>query len=153
MYSAMYLCVFKINIPALMLIGIYWIHPVHSSILASVCQWSIVYTLLCLIFWIDYFHILPKRSLTWECMLLVITCGLTYKVKVIQLWLHNRTAKISLIARFMGPTWGPSGADRTQVGPMLAPWTLLSGMVYLLCPLYSTYSSWWIHSIYGTNDQ
>ena len=31
-----------------------------------------------------------------------------------------------LIARFMGPTWGPSGADRTQVGPMLAPWTLLS---------------------------
>ena len=32
----------------------------------------------------------------------------------------------ALIARFMGPTWGPSGADRTQVGPMLALWTLLS---------------------------
>ena len=31
------------------------------------------------------------------------------------------------IARFMGPTWGPSGAARAQVGPMLAPWTLLSG--------------------------
>ena len=31
------------------------------------------------------------------------------------------------IARFMGPTWGPPGADRTQVGPMLAPWSLLSG--------------------------
>ena len=31
------------------------------------------------------------------------------------------------IARFMGPTLGPSGADRTHVGPMLAPWTLLSG--------------------------
>ena len=27
----------------------------------------------------------------------------------------------------MGPTWGPSWADRIQVGPMLAPWTLLSG--------------------------
>ena len=27
----------------------------------------------------------------------------------------------------MVPTWGPSGADRTQLGPMLAPWTLLSG--------------------------
>ena len=27
----------------------------------------------------------------------------------------------------MGPTWGPSGADRTQVGTMLAQWTLLSG--------------------------
>ena len=23
---------------------------------------------------------------------------------------------------------GPAGADRTQVGPMLAPWTLLSGI-------------------------
>ena len=39
--------------------------------------------------------------------------------------------KETLIVRFMGPTWGPSGADRTQVGPMLAPWTLLSGPVYL----------------------
>ena len=29
----------------------------------------------------------------------------------------------SLIARFMGPTWGPSGANRAQMGPMLAPWT------------------------------
>ena len=34
---------------------------------------------------------------------------------------------LTLIARFMEPTWGLSGADRTQVGPMLAPWTLLSG--------------------------
>ena len=28
---------------------------------------------------------------------------------------------LSLITRFMGPTWGPFGADRAQVGPMLAP--------------------------------
>ena len=34
--------------------------------------------------------------------------------------------KTTLIARFMGPTWGSSGADGTQVGPLLAPWTLLS---------------------------
>ena len=32
----------------------------------------------------------------------------------------------ALIARFMGPKWGPPGDHRTQVGPMLAPWTLLS---------------------------
>ena len=36
------------------------------------------------------------------------------------------------IARFMEPPWGPSGAHRTQVGPMLAPWTLLSGQYFLL---------------------
>ena len=34
---------------------------------------------------------------------------------------------LPLIASFMGPTWGPHGTDRTQVGLMLAPWTLLSG--------------------------
>ena len=39
---------------------------------------------------------------------------------------------ITLIARFMGPTWGPSGADRTQVGPTLAPRTLLFGKVAFL---------------------
>ena len=33
-------------------------------------------------------------------------------------------------ARFMGPTWGPPGDDRTQVGPMLTPWTLLSGTTW-----------------------
>ena len=31
---------------------------------------------------------------------------------------------------FMGPTWGPSGSCRPQMGPMLAPWTLLSGIRY-----------------------
>ena len=36
---------------------------------------------------------------------------------------------ISLIARFMGPTWGPPWSCRTQVDPMLAPWTLLSGIL------------------------
>ena len=44
---------------------------------------------------------------------------------------------VSLIARFMGPTWGPPGADRTQVGPTWATWTLLSG--YMLRDLSITY--------------
>ena len=44
-------------------------------------------------------------------------------------WMRTvKLASASLIARFMGPTWGPSGSDKTLVGPMLAPWTLLSGI-------------------------
>ena len=45
--------------------------------------------------------------------------------------------------KFMGPTWGPSGADRTQVGPMLAPWTLLSGdcIAWLYAPGYLRYNA------------
>ena len=31
----------------------------------------------------------------------------------------------------MGPTWGPHGSCRLQVGPTLAPWTLLSGYAYI----------------------
>ena len=43
-------------------------------------------------------------------------------------------AKLSVIsafqiARFMGPTWGPPGSCRPQMGPMLVPWTLLLGML------------------------
>ena len=44
-------------------------------------------------------------------------------------WVNTESAPI---ARFMGPTWATSGADRTQVGPMLAPWTLLSGRSWLV---------------------
>ena len=61
--------------------------------------------------------------------------------KYISMSLHYRTSAdlyvfisldyiMSLIARIMGPTWGSSGADRTQVGHMLAPWTLLSGYIW-----------------------
>ena len=60
---------------------------------------------------------------------------------------------VSLIARFMGPTWGPSGADRTQVGPMLALWTLLSGMCrfssYQSCNIFFILFSFHISSSFN----
>ena len=31
-------------------------------------------------------------------------------------------------AKFMGPAWSPPGSCRSQMGPILAPWTLLSGV-------------------------
>ena len=41
-------------------------------------------------------------------------------------WCLLSTAHIpTLIARFMEPSWGPSGANRSQVGPVLAPWTAI----------------------------
>ena len=56
----------------------------------------------------------------------------------------------TLIARFMGPIWGPPGADRTQVGRMLAPWILLSGYV-LACRLNAHRQCWIIVS--GTKNK
>ena len=48
-------------------------------------------------------------------------------------WCWFNTGTCALITRFMRPTWGPSGADRTQVGPVLAPWTLLSWLFLCNC--------------------
>ena len=39
----------------------------------------------------------------------------------------ERSSWLTQIAKFMGPTWGPPGSCRPQMGPMLVPWTLLSG--------------------------
>ena len=36
------------------------------------------------------------------------------------------------ITKFMAPTWGPRGSCRPQMGPVLAPWTLLSGYLHTL---------------------
>ena len=45
----------------------------------------------------------------------------------------NTVCRISQKAKFMGPTWGPPGSCWPQVGPMLPPWTLLSGLVWSKC--------------------
>ena len=55
------------------------------------------------------------------------------------LYYHQRHI-CSLIARFMGPTWGPSGADRTQVGPVLATGHLgPTGPRWALCGFVTSY--------------
>ena len=54
---------------------------------------------------------------------------------------------VPLIARFIGPTWGPSGANRTQLGPMLAPWTLQSRTYHLLTEYLN---SGWPHRTLST---
>ena len=50
--------------------------------------------------------------------------------KVGYIWIYITYTIYTLIARFMGPTWGPYGSDRNQAphpSPALARWILLSG--------------------------
>ena len=75
------------------------------------------------------YHISPLSLLGHVAWELYNSCSTGNDGKSLILIHLFTVAMASLIARFMGPTWGPSGADRTQVGPMLAPWTLLSGFV------------------------
>ena len=57
-----------------------------------------------------------------------------------------------LLVSLIGLTWGPSGAHRTQMGPMLAPWTLLSrpciGMIFSSLSLSSAHP---LMMFYGKN--
>ena len=58
-------------------------------------------------------------------------------MKPFEIMRHGRqgpthTCMISQRARFMGPTWGPPGSCRPQVGPMLALWLMLSGLTWLV---------------------
>ena len=48
-------------------------------------------------------------------------------------------SKVTQITKFMGPTWGPPGSCRPQMGPMLAPWILLSGKMSVKQTLYILY--------------
>ena len=48
------------------------------------------------------------------------------------------------IKQFMGPTWGPPGSCRPQMGPMLAPWTLLSGKQFTYRYVRESYE--WVRS-------
>ena len=41
-------------------------------------------------------------------------------------WQTNKM-RTTQLAKFTGPIWGPPGSCQPQIGPKLAPWTLLSG--------------------------
>ena len=81
----------------------------------------------------------PLKTEKWHDAITCTTRSLSiWQLPVPQVMMKNHVNSFitrTLIARFMGPTWGPSGADRTQLGPMLAPWTLLSGNLWG--------SQWW----------
>ena len=66
-----------------------------------------------------------------------MSCNVLERVGYLDGSASNRQQLTSQIASFMGPTWGPPGADRTQLGPMLATWTLLSEMFHRMDCLHS----------------
>ena len=81
----------------------------------------------------------PQQIKGWRSLLSKWLCFVANLIRL--------QSAISLIAKFMRPIWGPSGADRTQVGPMLAPWTLLSGMTSFAAhdrkKVYLEITKWW----------
>ena len=71
--------------------------------------------------------------------------GAACEVKVCALPLPSLSYSLSFqpqIAKFMGPTWGPPGSCRSQMGPVLALWTLLSGKTILICQKSAVLGIW-----------
>ena len=101
------------------------------------CSWMFSNHLSCCSFcgtkrsswWLEW-----QSYLTWENVIKCHSSGKLfdgiYRLNSIWQWQidfmcgHHLTAQIE---KFMGPIWGPPGSCRPKMGPMLAPWTLLSG--------------------------
>ena len=87
--------------------------------------------------WVYFMN--SKSRLHLFTSLIIVLYGIFFASSSLMMWplefiytQHGNTISTqqyhTLIARFMGPAWGPPGANRTQVGPMLATWTLLFGI-------------------------
>ena len=88
--------------------------------------------------WIDRMGIIGWQGYSQNLFQLILFYIFIYKI-----WRSNQppiSSSTSIrtfmtqIAKFMGPTWGPPGSCRPPMGPILAPWTLLSvETLFLVC--------------------
>ena len=66
---------------------------------------------------------LHNETYSWNTNLPHLSKAKIYK----KIAVFNFLTTTSQIEKFMRPTWRPSESCRPQMGPMLAPWSLLSG--------------------------
>ena len=88
-----------------------------------------------------------QQTVLYECMMKICS----WRVKTSHCFILR--SKVTQITNFMGLTWGPPGSCQPQMGPVLAPWTLLSGKlisyyIYIWVPGYL--KSPWIRYLLGS---
>ena len=104
----------------------YWLGVIKATSHYLNQCWNIVY-------WCIYASLCLNELTHWPLEDVVTISKPTLRIKFMSTCEIAVSWMTSQIARFMGPKWGPPGASRTKVGPMLAPWTLLSGIEHLRC--------------------
>ena len=67
------------------------------------------------------------RFVGFSCTMNMLCEG--YSTKKTNFMYFSGIFAVSQIIKLMGPTWDPPGSCRPQMGPMLAPWTMLSGYI------------------------
>ena len=60
----------------------------------------------------------------------LILIKISLKLEITNIVCNQIMMLFTQITKFMGPTGGPPGSCRPQMGPMLAPWTLLSVAIH-----------------------
>ena len=88
-----------------------------------------------------------KKIQSWDCLTIIIGIHVMERLPFyiwsapLILFQYKEHFYISITkipdSKFMRPAWGPPGTCRPQMGPMLAPWTLLSGIRWLWDVLFS----------------
>ena len=79
-------------------------------------------------------HVGPMNFAIWEVIIMInwsilTLCLPSISIEGLKPQLQELFPFRVLVIYIVVPICGPSGADRTQVGSMLAPWTLLSGII------------------------
>ena len=95
----------------------------RGSIMTRIYRWSMmVYSSLQAEFMVTKYdgHIHRYGALVFGKLVIYVSKSIDNNNQII--YFRLRQGQLTpQIARFLGPTWDPSGANRTQMGPMLAP--------------------------------
>ena len=68
---------------------------------------------------------IPNDHFRWPIILKISRAQQWYCYALCKISKQLCNRKITQIAKFMGPAWGPPGSCWPQIDPMLAPWTLI----------------------------
>ena len=88
-------------------------------------------------------------GLKYEFMCCLCVCYAICNRVLYWAMIYQESGIQSQITKFMGPTWGPPRSCRPQVGTILAPWTLLSGVESCLYKVH--FYSLMFHGIESVN--
>ena len=133
----------KVRSMALKSVKIFWARLVPCSKILpdKLISWSYSRSIYCVVrvpraqvngtIHVKLHYVYMHAALTWQRIRISIknSCRQLTSYCSRQCWLRCITPNdvATQIAKFMASTWAPPGSCRPQMGPMLAPWTLLSG--------------------------
>ena len=163
LYEATYMCNITQSVPSY---SAQYVHQYTLSLQCLLCKYALVERTLLLTAVIrDLYSLRDNYIPSHKCLLdgmgrnIVLHLMVTNDVQMITGQWYGTSVTASQIARnspvcltckknqrtpqktkFMGPAWGPPGSCRSQMGPMLAPWTLLSGTLHNPCMMLYVHS-------------